>query len=127
MAPALASQCDLRAPLVAIEDSAIDDLYVELVTTFDFKCHTCSNLVVEKVISATHIYKNSDGLLFKESSNFHCLGQQQIDLIYDLGMIVEAHVAFVGIGRKGGGSRDGNKGSRKVDLILDYKTPEGDL
>ncbi|RWW06344.1 hypothetical protein GW17_00030338 [Ensete ventricosum] len=62
-----------RAPLVAIEDSAIGDLYVELVATFDLKHHTCNNLAVEKVIDTTHIYKNSDGLLFKESSNFHHL------------------------------------------------------
>ncbi|RWV79232.1 hypothetical protein GW17_00059671, partial [Ensete ventricosum] len=62
-----------RAPLVAIEDSAIDDLYVELVATFDLKLHTCSNLVVEKVIGATRNYKNDDALLFKESSNSHRL------------------------------------------------------
>ncbi|RWW54900.1 hypothetical protein BHE74_00038492, partial [Ensete ventricosum] len=59
------------APLVAIEDSTIGDLYVELVTIFDLKCHTCSNLAIEEVIGVGCIYKNGDGLLFKESSNFH--------------------------------------------------------
>ncbi|RWW49501.1 hypothetical protein BHE74_00044319 [Ensete ventricosum] len=33
----------------------------------------CNNLAVEKVIGAARIYKNGDGLLFKESSNFHRL------------------------------------------------------
>ncbi|RZS21294.1 hypothetical protein BHM03_00053928 [Ensete ventricosum] len=98
MAPALASQCDLRAPLVAIENSAIDDLYVELVTTFDFKRHTCSNLVVEKVISAAHIYKNGDGLLFKESSNFHCL-----DIVYSCILDLDGEDEGEGGRRIGGG------------------------
>ncbi|RWW48270.1 hypothetical protein BHE74_00045676, partial [Ensete ventricosum] len=62
-----------QAPLVTIEDSAISYLYVELVATFDLKLYTCSNLVVEKVIGVVRIYKNNDGLLFKESSNFHHL------------------------------------------------------
>ncbi|RRT41664.1 hypothetical protein B296_00052948 [Ensete ventricosum] len=61
------------ASLVVIEDSIVSDLYVELVATFHLKRHTCSNLAVKKVIGVAHIYKNGDGLLFKESSNFHCL------------------------------------------------------
>ncbi|RZS14095.1 hypothetical protein BHM03_00045775, partial [Ensete ventricosum] len=63
----------LRAPLVAIEDSAIGDLYVELVTTFNLKRHSCSDLAVEEVICAAHIDENDDRLLFKKSSNFHLL------------------------------------------------------
>ncbi|RRT38070.1 hypothetical protein B296_00041340 [Ensete ventricosum] len=75
MAPALPrnEQFYPRASLVAIEDLAIDDLYVELVTTFDLKRHTCSNLVVEEVIYAARIDENDDQLLFKKSSNFHRL------------------------------------------------------
>ncbi|RZS19832.1 hypothetical protein BHM03_00052267 [Ensete ventricosum] len=65
-----------RAPLVAIEDSTVDDLYVELVATFDLKHHTCSDLTVEEVIYAVHIDENGDGLLFKKSSNFHSLRVQ---------------------------------------------------
>ncbi|RWW17139.1 hypothetical protein BHE74_00049807 [Ensete ventricosum] len=59
--------------LVAIEDSTIDDLYVKHFATFDLKCHTYNNLIVEEVIGAARIYKNDYGLLFKESSNFHRL------------------------------------------------------
>ncbi|RZS11122.1 hypothetical protein BHM03_00042444 [Ensete ventricosum] len=62
-----------QAPLVTIEDLVVGDLYIELVATFDLKHYTCSNLVVEEVICAAHIYENGDGLLLKESSNFHCL------------------------------------------------------
>ncbi|RWV78003.1 hypothetical protein GW17_00061097, partial [Ensete ventricosum] len=47
----------------------------------------CSNLTVEEVIGATRIYKNGDELLFKESSNFHCLrvgvADQRIHWIVD--------------------------------------------
>ncbi|RWW64589.1 hypothetical protein BHE74_00028165 [Ensete ventricosum] len=32
-----------------------------------------SNLAVEEVIGIAHIHRNGDGLLFKESSNFHRL------------------------------------------------------
>ncbi|RRT61003.1 hypothetical protein B296_00039571, partial [Ensete ventricosum] len=59
------------APLVAIEDSTIDDLYVKLVATFNLKRHTCSDLAVEEVICATCIDENGDRLLFKKSTNFH--------------------------------------------------------
>ncbi|RWW44828.1 hypothetical protein BHE74_00049376 [Ensete ventricosum] len=62
-----------RAPLVAIKDSPVDDLYVELVAIFDLKHHTCSNLVVKEVIYAARIDENGDQLLFKKSSNFHRL------------------------------------------------------
>ncbi|RWW35223.1 hypothetical protein BHE74_00059873, partial [Ensete ventricosum] len=61
------------APLVAIEDSTVNDLYVELVATFNLKRHTCSDLVVEEVICAACIDENGEGLLFKKSSNFHRL------------------------------------------------------
>ncbi|RWW59574.1 hypothetical protein BHE74_00033482, partial [Ensete ventricosum] len=63
----------------AIEDLTVSDLYVEIVASFDLKCHTCNNLAIEKAIGAAHIYKNGDGLLFKESSNFHCLQVGVID------------------------------------------------
>ncbi|RZS14264.1 hypothetical protein BHM03_00045926 [Ensete ventricosum] len=66
-------QFSLQAPLVAIENLVIGDLYVELIATFDLKRHTCSNLAVEDIIYVTHIDENDDGLLFKKSSNFHCL------------------------------------------------------
>ncbi|RRT85770.1 hypothetical protein B296_00000295 [Ensete ventricosum] len=59
-----------RAPLVTIEDSVVGDLYIELVATFDLKCHMCSKIVVEEVIYVAHIDENGDGLLFKKSSNF---------------------------------------------------------
>ncbi|RWW68892.1 hypothetical protein BHE74_00023550 [Ensete ventricosum] len=68
-----------RAPLVAIEDSTVSDLYVELVATFDLKRRTCSNLAAEEVIGAARVYKNGDGLLFKESSNFHRLRVGVVD------------------------------------------------
>ncbi|RRT73688.1 hypothetical protein B296_00001233 [Ensete ventricosum] len=82
-----------RASLVAIEDLVIDDLYVELVVTFDLKCHTCNNLAVENVISVAHLYKNGDGLLFKESSNFHRLrvrvsGQHKHCIVILLGLFL---------------------------------------
>ncbi|RRT64328.1 hypothetical protein B296_00018855 [Ensete ventricosum] len=63
----------MSALLVAIEDSTIGDLYVKLVATFNLKRYTCSNLAVEEVIGIAHIHRNGDGLLFKESSNFHRL------------------------------------------------------
>ncbi|RWW60693.1 hypothetical protein BHE74_00032291 [Ensete ventricosum] len=69
----LAEQFYPQAPLVAIEDWAVGDLFIELVATFDLKHHTCSNLAIEKVIDAAYIYKNGNGLLFKESSNIHRL------------------------------------------------------
>ncbi|RWW69482.1 hypothetical protein BHE74_00022910 [Ensete ventricosum] len=54
------------------------------------------------------------------------IGQQQIDLICGLGMTVETRVAaIVGIAWKGGGRRDGSKGSRNAALIPDDRTPEG--
>ncbi|RWV98512.1 hypothetical protein BHE74_00014197 [Ensete ventricosum] len=61
------------ASLVAIEDSIVGDLYVELAATLNLKHHKCSNLIVEKVIGAARIYKNDNELLLKESSNFHHL------------------------------------------------------
>ncbi|RZS25511.1 hypothetical protein BHM03_00058718 [Ensete ventricosum] len=85
------------APLVAIEDSIVGDLYVELVTTFDLKHHTCNNLAVEEVIGATHIYKNGDVLLFKESSNFHHLwvgvaGQRVLCIVSRLGLFLRGFI-----------------------------------
>ncbi|KAJ8477990.1 hypothetical protein OPV22_021717 [Ensete ventricosum] len=47
------------------------DLYIKLVVTFNLKHHACSNLAVVKVIGVARIYNNGDGLLSKESSNFH--------------------------------------------------------
>ncbi|RWW48014.1 hypothetical protein BHE74_00045956 [Ensete ventricosum] len=87
----------MRVLLVASEDSTIDDLYLELVTTFNLKHHTCSNLAVEKVIGATRIYKNSDGLLFKEFSNFHCLwvgvsGQRMHCIVGRLGLFLHGFI-----------------------------------
>ncbi|RWW08137.1 hypothetical protein GW17_00028447 [Ensete ventricosum] len=64
---------EIWLPHLPRNNSIFDDLYVELVATFDLKRHTCNNLAVEEVISAARIYKNGDGLLFKESSNFHRL------------------------------------------------------
>ncbi|RWW82333.1 hypothetical protein BHE74_00009205, partial [Ensete ventricosum] len=60
-----------RAPLVALKDSTVGDLYIELVATFDLEHHTCSNLAIEEVICAARIYENGDGLLFEKSPNFH--------------------------------------------------------
>ncbi|RWW05074.1 hypothetical protein GW17_00031672 [Ensete ventricosum] len=86
-----------QAPLVAIEDSAVDDLYVELVATFDLKRHTCSNLAVEEVICATHIDENGDRLLFKKSSNFHRLrvgvaGQRVHCVVGRLGLFLRGFI-----------------------------------
>ncbi|RZS20461.1 hypothetical protein BHM03_00052977, partial [Ensete ventricosum] len=86
-----------QASLVAIEDSIVGDLYVELVATFHLKRHTCSNLAVEKVIGVAHIYKNGDGLLFKESSNFHCLrvgvtGQRMHCIVGWLGLFLRGFI-----------------------------------
>ncbi|RRT37718.1 hypothetical protein B296_00031941 [Ensete ventricosum] len=84
MAPALASQF-------------VGDLYVELVKTFDLKRHTCNNLAVEEVIGAARIYKNGDGLLFKESSNFHRLrvgvtGQRVHYMVGRLGLFLRGFI-----------------------------------
>ncbi|RWW00802.1 hypothetical protein BHE74_00046300 [Ensete ventricosum] len=82
------------APLVAIEDSAVDDLYVKLIVTFDLKYHMCSNLTIEEVIGAAHIYKNGDGLL---SSNFHRLrvgvaGQRVHCIVGRLGLFLRGFI-----------------------------------
>ncbi|RWV80869.1 hypothetical protein GW17_00057786, partial [Ensete ventricosum] len=82
---------------VTIEDSTVGDLYVELVVTFDLKHHTCNNLAVEKVISADHIYKNGDWLLFKESSNFLRLrvgvtGQRMHCIVGGLGLFLHGFI-----------------------------------
>ncbi|RWW12032.1 hypothetical protein GW17_00024319, partial [Ensete ventricosum] len=65
--------CGLVTIGLAIKDSAVGDLYVELVATFDLKCQTCNNLTVEEVICAAHVDENGDGLLFQKSSKFHRL------------------------------------------------------
>ncbi|RRT34843.1 hypothetical protein B296_00051341, partial [Ensete ventricosum] len=85
------------APLVTIEDSAVGNFYVKLIATFDLKRHTCSNLAVEEVIGATHIYKNGDGLMFKESSNFHRLrvgvaGQRVHCIVDRLGLFLRGFI-----------------------------------
>ncbi|RWW37373.1 hypothetical protein BHE74_00057527, partial [Ensete ventricosum] len=87
----------LWAPLVVIEDSAVSDLYVELVATFDLKRHTCSDLAIKKVICATRIDENGDGLLFKKSSNFHCLrvgvvGQRVHCVVDRLGLFLHGFI-----------------------------------
>ncbi|RWW42392.1 hypothetical protein BHE74_00052060, partial [Ensete ventricosum] len=82
-----------QAPLVAIEDSTVGDLYIELVATFDLKHHTCNNIAIEKVIGVARIYKNGDGLLFKESSNYQRLrvgvtGQRVHCIVSRLGLFL---------------------------------------
>ncbi|RWW58355.1 hypothetical protein BHE74_00034826 [Ensete ventricosum] len=86
-----------QAPLVAIEDSAVGDLYVELVATFDLKRHTCSNLAVEEVICVALIDENGDRLLFKKSSNFHRLrvgvvGQRVHCVVGRLGLFLRGFI-----------------------------------
>ncbi|RRT72033.1 hypothetical protein B296_00006698 [Ensete ventricosum] len=83
----------MRAPLVAIEDSTVSDLYVKLVATFNLKHYMCSNLAVKEVICATRIDENGDGLLFKKSSNFHHLwvgvaGQRVCCVVGQLGLFL---------------------------------------
>ncbi|RRT74884.1 hypothetical protein B296_00008376 [Ensete ventricosum] len=86
-----------QAPLVAIEDSAVGDLYVELVATFDLKRHTCNNLAVEEFICVALIDENGDRLLFKKSSNFHRLrvgvvGQRVHCVVGRLGLFLRGFI-----------------------------------
>ncbi|RRT82226.1 hypothetical protein B296_00006404 [Ensete ventricosum] len=62
-----------QALLVALKNSTVGDLSIELIATFDLKCHTCSNLAIKEVICAARIYENGDGLLLEKSSYFHRL------------------------------------------------------
>ncbi|RRT35396.1 hypothetical protein B296_00020454 [Ensete ventricosum] len=53
----------------------------------------CSNLAFEKVIGVARIYNNGDGLMFKESSNFHLLwvgvtGQHMHYIVGRLGLFL---------------------------------------
>ncbi|RRT64046.1 hypothetical protein B296_00006920 [Ensete ventricosum] len=87
----------MRAPLVAIEDSTVGDLYVKLVASFNLKRHTCSDLAVEEVICAARIDENGDELLFKKSSNFHSLwvgvvGQHVHYVVGRLGLILHGFI-----------------------------------
>ncbi|RZS10863.1 hypothetical protein BHM03_00042137 [Ensete ventricosum] len=57
----------------------------------------CSSLAIEEVIGVARIYKNSDGLLFKESSNFHFLwvgviGQHMHCIVGRLGLFLHGFI-----------------------------------
>ncbi|RRT41298.1 hypothetical protein B296_00049736 [Ensete ventricosum] len=57
----------------------------------------CSNFTVEEVIGVARIYKNGDGLLFKESSNFHRLrggvaGQRVYYIVDRLGLFLHGFI-----------------------------------